>query len=444
MDAPRTPPHHAEAEAAIIAGLLQDPAALDLVAATVTPPDFYRQDTRAAFAAIARLAEQGKPFDVVAVAEALEAAGHIEAVGGLPGLGRLASAAGSSANCPHYATLVAKAARSRGIIAAAARAIDAAHADPPEVAAAALAGELDRITAGRGPGGFRLAKELIHEALEGIERRWEGEPRVMVPFGLCELDHALSGGLEPGQLAILAARPAMGKSALAAQAAAHAAKVAGPVAYFSLEMDGTQVMERLLSAQAGIKYHLLRSATRDIEDYQWPLLTSGALALADLPLHIADRPGLTLTRLRAECRRLKREAGSLAMVVVDYLGLMDSEGRHDNRVNEVSALTRGLKLASMELETPFLVLAQLNRGLESRPNKRPLLADLRESGSIEQDADVVIFIYRDEVYHEDSKDKGIAELGIAKQRNGPCGTVKVAWRGAYAAFADLIEYEQAF
>jgi len=437
MDTTPLPPNAAEAESALIAIVLQIPSALDDVADLVTTRDFYRLDTRRCFEAISHLAEKGHPFDVVALADALDTAGTLADVGGLPGLGRLAASAGSAENIAHYAGMIASKARSRALMAAASRTLASARTEPPEAVSAALGASIDAIMAGRDPGGFRAARDALREAFEGIEARWQGRPRRTVATGLSDLDHALGGGLEPGQLAILAARPSMGKSALAAQAAAHAAKVAGPVAYFSLEMNGAAIMERLMSARTGISYSRLRVNTSRMEDHEWPKLSAAAAHLAQLPLHLSDRPGLTMTRLRADCRRLKREAGSLALVVVDYLGLMESEGRHDNRVNEVSALTRGLKLAAMELDAPILALAQLNRGLESRPNKRPMLADLRESGSIEQDADVVAFIYRDEVYNENSKAKGQAEIIIGKQRNGPCGSIPVAWRGASVSFADL-------
>lgn len=437
MEATRTPPNASTAEAALIAGLLLDPSAFDLVSDRVASGDFYRRDTRTAFAAIRALADAGKPFDVVAVGETLEAAGELDAVGGLPGLGALATASGSSASAPHYADLIASAAASRRLISAASRAIEDAHNRPPEEAVATLAAELDLINQGRAPGGFKPAKELLGEVICGIERRFQGEQRQSVPFGLYDLDHALGGGIEPGQLCLLAARPAMGKSALSAQAALHAASKSGPVAYFALEMDGVNIFERLLSAEARIKYRTIREP-QHMDEYEWPLLTSAVSRMADLPLHISDRPGLTLTRLKAECRRLKREAGGLALIVVDYLGLMSPEGRTENQVQAVAALSRGLKLVAMELSVPVLALVQLNRGPENRPNKRPTLADLRDSGSLEQDADLVLFLYRDEVYHEDSKDKGIAEIIVGKQRNGPIGTVRCAWLGRYVRFDNLI------
>jgi len=436
----RTPPAAPQAEAALIAALLLDPTALDLVADRVAPADFYRRDCRAIYARVLDLADAGAPFDVVALAEALESAGDIETVGGLPGLGRLAGAASTSANSRHYADLIASAAASRRLIAAASQAIEGAHTEPPEAVIGALAAALDQITQGRAPGGFRAAREIMGQVIEAVERRFNGEQRPTVPLGLADLDHALGGGLEAGQLALLAARPAMGKSALAAQAARHAAAHVGPVAYFSLEMDGASIMERLLSAQARIKYHHIRTDSHKIgirDEGEWPRLVAATASLAELPLHIADRPGLTLTRLRSECRRLKREAGALALIVLDYIGLMSPEGRSENKVQEVAALSRGLKLIATELSAPILALVQLNRGPENRPNKRPTLADLRDSGSLEQDADLAIFLYRDEVYHEDTRDKGIAEIIIGKQRNGPIGTVRAAWLAEYASFADL-------
>ena len=437
MEDLRTPPQANQAEAALVSALLQDPEALDRIDG-LTAGHFYRRDTRAAFATIRDLAEASQPFDVVSLGEALEARGELEAVGGLPGLGALATASATPAHAAHYASLVTQAAASRRIIAAASRAIDAAHDQPPEPTAAALAAELEQISLGSAPGGFRAAKDLLRTVVEGIDRRWRGEPRVCVPTGLTDLDHALGGGLEPGQLCLLAARPAMGKSALGAQAAVHAARHCGPVAYFSLEMTAESVMERLLAGEARLRYDQIRKPS-ELDDGDWPRLSHTIARLTDLPLHISDRPGLTLTRLKAECRRLKREAGGLALIVVDYLGLMDAEGRADNQVQAIAALSRGLKLIAMEIEVPLLALAQLNRGPESRPNKRPVLADLRDSGSLEQDADLVLFLYRDEVYHEDSKDKGIAEIIVGKQRNGPVGTIRAAWLGRHVRFDSLAD-----
>ena len=443
MDNLRTPPQASQAEAALISALLQDPEAIDRING-LAPADFYRKDARTAYARLRALAEAAHPFDVVSLGEALEAHGELDAVGGLPGLGALATAATTAAHVGHYARLVSQAAASRRIIAAASRAIDQAQEEPPEPTAAALAAELEQIGLGAAPGGMRSAREVLRDVVDSLDRRYAGEPRVCVPLGLADLDHALGGGMEPGQLCLLAARPSMGKSALAAQAAIHAARQCGPAAYFSLEMPADSIMERLLAGEARLRYAAIRKPT-DLDEGEWPRLSHTISRMTDLPLHISDRPGLTLTRLKAECRRLKREAGGLALIVVDYLGLMDTEGRPDNQVQAIAALSRGLKLIAMELGAPVLALAQLNRGPEQRPNKRPVLADLRDSGSLEQDADLVLFLYRDEVYNEQSKDRGIAEIIIGKQRNGPLGTIRAAWSGKWVRFDNLAgEDEQAF
>lgn len=452
MDTLRTPPAAPQAEAALISALLQDPSAYDRVNTHVRAKDFYRLDCRELFATIARLAEASKPFDVAVVAEAISTAGKLDAVGGKAGFFAIAQTPAAPENARSYAKLIREAAMRRALIAAAAAAIEAAHTRPmTEEDSADLAAEManaaDQII-NTHEEGFQPVRGLLGKVVEGMERRFQGQRRPVVPTGLAELDYALSGGLEPSQLIILAARPGMGKSALAAQIACHVAEHVGPVGFFSLEMSGLGLAERLLANQSRVKLSSIRSDSTEIANEEWPQLTSAVNRLADIPLYLSDCPRMTITGLRSFCRRLKREHGNLSLVVVDYLGLMTPEGRAENKVQEIAALSRGLKLAAMELQTPILALAQLNRGPESRPNpyKRPTLADLRDSGSLEQDADIVTFIYRDEVYNEDTKDKGIAEIIIGKQRNGPLGTVRAAWLGKYSRFDNYIDnyYEQPF
>lgn len=439
----RIPPAVPEAEAALVVGLMQDPSAWDRVADLVYAQDFYRRDCRAVFTVIEQLAAKNSPFDRVAVAEALSAAKLMDDVGGKAGFIAVVSSSGSSANARHYAELIANSARSRFLISACSKGLDAAYSKPPAEVAAELSTQLDNVSIGQSPnGGWKEPNQLLGKLIEEIEGRFSGKQRrSCVPTGLVDLNNALGGGFEAGQLVILAARPSMGKSALAVGIARHAAEVSGPVAFFSLEMPGASIWERLLAAQSRISLHKVRTDSDQIgtpDEGDWPRLVGAVSILSKTKLFVDDTASLTLTALKARARRLKREHGSLAMIVLDYLQLLTPEGRSENRTQEVSTMTRQLKILAMEMGCPVLCLSQLNRGLENRANKRPTLADLRESGSIEQDADTVMFIYRDEVYNEESNEKGVAELIIGKNRQGPTATVRTAWIGEYSAFNDLV------
>lgn len=441
-DAIRTPPAVPEAEAALVVGLMADPSAWDRVADLVYAKDFYRRDCRAVFTVIEQLAAKNAPFDRVAVAEAMSAAKLMDDVGGKVGFVAVVTSPGSSANARHYAELIANAARSRGLIAACAKGMESAYSLSPDEVAAELAVQLDNVSLGHAPnGGWKGPKPLLNKLIEEIEGRHSGNHRrECIPTGLKDLNKALGGGFEAGQLVILAARPAMGKSSLAVGIAYQAAASKGPVAFFSLEMPGSSIWERLLAAKASISLHKVRTDSDQIglpDADEWPRLTSSVNLMAQVPLYVDDTATLTMTALKARARRLKREHGSLAMIVLDYLQLLTPEGRSENRTQEVSIMTRQLKILAMEMGCPVLCLSQLNRGLENRTNKRPTLADLRESGSIEQDSDIVMFIYRDEVYHENSTEKGVAEIIIGKNRQGPNSTVRSAWLGECARFSDL-------
>lgn len=438
----RTPPAAPEAESALVVGLMADPSAWDRIADVVYAQDFYRRDCRAIFTVIEQLAAKNAPFDRVAVAEALSAGKLLDEVGGKAGFMAVVTSSGSSANARHYAELIANTARSRGLIAACAKGMESAYSLSPDEVAAELAAQLDNVSLGHAPeGGWKGPKPLLHKLIVEIEGRLAGtHRRECIPTGLKDLNKALGGGFESGQLVILAARPAMGKSSLAVGIAYQAAASAGPVAFFSLEMPGSSVWERLLSAKASIPLHKVRTDSDQIglpDPDDWSRLNTSVNLMAEVPLYVDDTATLTMTALKARARRLKREHGSLSMIVLDYLQLLTPEGRSENRTQEVSTMTRQLKILAMEMGCPVLCLSQLNRGLENRTNKRPILADLRESGSIEQDADTVMFIYRDEVYDDNSTEKGVAEIIISKNRQGPNGTVRSAWLGECARFSDL-------
>ena len=437
MDELRTPPAAPEAEAALCAALMLDPQVWERVAHTqLTPADFYTRPARACFRAIARLAEESRPFDAVSVAESLTPA-ELEDCGGKPGFVALATAAGTSVNAWHYTRLISNASERRALIAAATQAAERAYTEDAAEVTPDLANALDRITAGRGLCGYQDARSLLGKVVEGIERRFEGQPRACVATGLADLDHILGGGFGPGELIILGARPSQGKTALALGIARHVAEHVGPALAFSLEMPGDSLWERIVASESRISLHKVRTATSKIDDGEWPSLSAAISRLTELPLFVSDQPSMTISGIKALARRLKREQGNLSLIVLDYLQLLTPEGRAESRNMEVSLMSRQLKILAMELACPVLCLSQLNRQLENRGNKRPALADLRESGSLEQDADTCLFLYRDEVYTPDSKDKGVAEIIVGKQRNGPIGTVRAAWLAEINRFADL-------
>lgn len=442
MDELRTPPSAPAAESALVAALMLDPEAWDSVSSrNLSPADFYTRPARTCFKVISRLADSSAPFDVVSVAEALTPA-ELEDVGEKSGFFALATAVGSPANARHYAKLVKDASRRRALIAAASAAIERAYAavneDDDKDNLSALIGAVDGITQGRGGGGFQSARQLLGRVIEGMERRVAGQPRPCVSTGLTDLDEILGGGFGPGELVILGARPSQGKTALALGIAQHVARHTGPVASFSLEMPGDSFWERIISAESRVALHKVRTDTKAIENYnEWPRLSAVIQDMTQLPLFVDDTPDISVSMIAARARRLKREQGRLSLVILDYLQLLSPEGKAESRNIEVAQMSRRLKIMSMELGCPVLVLSQLNRQLENRPNKRPIMADLRDSGGIEQDADTCLFLYRDEVYNKESKDKGVAEIIVAKQRNGPIGTIRAAWLAHIVRFADL-------
>ena len=433
-------PHSQHSEAALIGGLMLDNARFDDVADLIAPADFHQSEHRELFTALCDLAAAGRPFDVVTMAETLERAGRLEHAGGMPYLGVLAHTTPSAANCQHYARTVADLAALRRLAGACADGLAAAsepgRRDPGEVAAnieAAIFAAAERTGGERGP---KSAAALLPGALDDLDRRANGEGSNGLETGLRDLDRAI-GGMDPGQLILIGARPGVGKSALALGIALHAAAGGRPVALFSLEMSAAEVMQRALAGLARVPVHRLRSGRLDPD--HWAAVTSASALLGKLPLHIDDTAGLRPAELRARCRRLKRKAGDLGLIVVDYIGLMqsDRDRRSENRVQELSHISAALKTLAKELAVPVLALSQLNRGLESRANRRPTIADLRESGSLEQDADVVLLLYRDEMHNEASTDRGTAEVIIGKQRNGPVGMVRIGFSGELARFENF-------
>jgi len=439
----KVPPHSIEAEQAVLGGLMLDNNAWDQVADRVSERDFYRHDHRQIFRAIGNLADRSQPFDVVTMSEWLENNGLIEEAGGMAYLGTLAKDTPSAANIAAYADIVREKSVLRQLIQVGTEIAEKGF-NPQGEGSKALLDEAEKRVfqiaeqGARNSQGFADMRSLLKLAVERIEILHEqDDPITGVATGFDDLDEKTSG-LQPGDLVIVAGRPSMGKTTFSMNIAEYAAVKSGkPVAVFSMEMPGEQLTNRMLSSMGRIDQHRLR--TGNLEDDDWPRLTSAVGMLSEVPMFIDDTPALTPTELRARARRLYREHGELGLIVIDYLQLMQGSGgsSSENRAAEISEISRSLKALAKELSVPIIALSQLNRSLEQRPNKRPVMSDLRESGAIEQDADVIIFIYRDEVYNEDSPDKGTAEIIIAKQRNGPIGTTRLTFLGKYTRFENF-------
>ena len=437
----KVPPHSIQAEQSVLGGLMLDNQTWDSVADKVGEDDFYRRDHRLIFRAIALLAEKQDPFDVITLSEAMEARGELQDAGGLAYLGMLAAETPTAANIVAYANIVRDRSILRQLIHVGTEISDSAFTTEGRETADLLENAERRVfeiaeQRQRGQGGFSSIKSLLAKAVDKIEMLYEQDGDITgASTGFNDLDEKTSG-LQPSDLIIVAGRPSMGKTTIAMNMAENVAVKSGmPVAVFSMEMPGEALAMRMMSSLGRIDQHKVRTGKLDDDD--WPRLTSAINLLAETKLFIDDTPALTPTEVRSRARRLTREHGQLGLIVLDYLQLMQSPSSGDNRVQQISDISRGLKALAKELNVPVIALSQLNRNLEQRPNKRPVMSDLRESGAIEQDADLIIFVYRDEVYNEDSPDKGIAEVIIGKQRNGPLGTVRLTFLGQYTRFENF-------
>ncbi len=441
----RIPPHHLEAEQSVLGSVLVDNAVLERLEGLIQADAFYKLGHQKIWRAMERLAAAGEPIDLVTLSEELKRAGELDEVGGYTYLVGLAEQTPTAAYAEHYARIVAEKAALRRLIAAAGEVMRLAYDE---------AGSLEEILDKAGQkilevqrdGGrrdFAAMNELVHQTFEHIHRLYENQGAPTgVRTGFRELDRMI-GGLEPGSLTIIAARPSMGKTSLALTIAQHAAlKENVPVGIFSLEMPAIQLVTRIITAEARIDMNRLRQGQLSERDFQ--RLVDVAGRISEAPIYIDDTPDLTLLELRARARRLAAQY-QLGLIVVDYLQLMSGAAgsvKSENRQQEIAAISRGLKSLARELEVPVVALSQLSRAVESRPNKRPMLSDLRESGSIEQDADLVLFIYRDEYYNPHSEKAGIAEIIVGKQRNGPTGTVELQFHAAHVRFNDLAREEE--
>lgn len=437
----KRPPHSVEAEQSIIGGFMLDNQAWEKVADRLCEADFYRMEHRILYRAILSLARKNQPFDVVTVLDALKSANTLDDAGGEAYLFELANNTPSVANISAYADIVREKSVQRQLISVAGDIADSAYHPGDRLLSELLDFAETRVFAiaeqTAQEGGPQAIKSILVRTVEKIDSLYHsGESVTGLPTGLTDLDQ-LTTGLQPADLIIVAGRPSMGKTTLAMNMAEHVAiKSSQPVLVFSMEMPADALAMRMMSSLGRLDQHRLR--TGKLNDNDWPRITSAVHMLSEAPLFIDDTPALSPTELRARARRLVKEQGSLGLIVVDYLQLMRVTGsKVDNRTAEISEISRSLKALAKELRVPVIALSQLNRSLEQRQDKRPMMSDLRESGAIEQDADLICFIYRDEVYNEDSPDKGCAEIIVAKQRNGPIGRVKVAFLGQYTRFEDL-------
>ncbi|MBV1951471.1 MAG: replicative DNA helicase [Cycloclasticus sp.] len=434
----RLPPYSLQAEQSVLGGLMLDNQCWDKVADKVSIEDFYRKDHRLIFESITELARRDEPFDVVTISEILGQTGELDSVGGLAYLAALANDTPSAANIVSYADIVRQRSVRRQLIhignEIADSGFDTEGRDINELLDTAESKVFKIAEQGaKGQKGFESIKDLLGKAVDRITELHENQEVITgVSSGFTDLDEMMSG-LQPSDLIIVAGRPSMGKTSFAMNLAENVGIQSGmPVAVFSMEMPGDALAMRMMSSLGRIDQHKVR--TGQLEDDEWPRMQSSINLLAEAKVFIDDTPALSPIEVRARARRLMKENGQLGLIVLDYLQLMQSPSKSESRVAEISDISRSLKALAKELDVPVIALSQLNRNLEQRPNKRPVMSDLRESGSIEQDADVIIFIYRDEVYNEDSDSKGVAEIIIGKQRNGPIGTCRLSFLGQYTRF----------
>lgn len=440
VDSLRVPPHSIEAEQSVLGGLLLDNAAYDRVIDLVSAEDFYRFDHRLIFQNITKLVAASRPADVITVFESLSLVGKAEEVGGLAYLNALAQNTPSAANIRRYAEIVRDRSVLRKLITVSDEiAGDAFNPQGKEVKQMLDAAE-SKIFAiaeegARGAVGFVEIQPLLGRVVERIDELYARDSAndiTGVPTGMMDLDR-MTSGLQQGDLIIVAGRPSMGKTAFSVNIGENVAIESGlPVAIFSMEMGGTQLAMRMLGSVGRIDQQRLKTGRLNEED--WPKLTHAIQKMNDAQVYIDETPALSSIELRSRSRRLARKCGQLGLIIVDYLQLMSANSPGENRATEISEISRNLKSLAKELNCPVIALSQLNRSLEQRPNRRPVMSDLRESGAIEQDADLILFIYRDEVYNPDSPDKGTAEIIIGKQRNGPIGQVRMTFLGQFTKF----------
>ncbi|GMQ63000.1 replicative DNA helicase [Vallitalea sp. AN17-2] len=431
------PPYSLEAEQSVIGSMILDREAIATGSESLMPDDFYQPDLKVIFEAIIDLYNKNKAVDLVTLENKLKDEGVLDQIGGINYLSKLAVAVPTSAHIKNYAQIVKEKAVLRKLIKTSREIIDESY-DGKNKLEDVLTGAEEKIfniMQDRRTEEFSSIKDLVVPTLNKIETIHKNQGKVTgIPTGFIDLDYK-TAGLQPSDLILIAARPSMGKTAIALNMAQHAAiKENAATAIFSLEMSKEQLVNRLLCSEAMVDAQKVR--TGDLEDEDWAKIASGSSVLSNAPIYIDDTPGITVSEMKAKCRKLKLEKG-LDLILIDYLQLMSGNGKTESRQQEISEISRSLKALAREMEAPVVALSQLSRACESRADHRPMLSDLRESGAIEQDADVVMFLYRDEYYNPESEAKNQGELIIAKQRNGPTGTIHLVWMGQYTKFASM-------
>ncbi len=433
----RIPPQNVEAEQSVIGSMLLDKDAIPNIAEILKSEDFYREDHREIYDVIMDLFDKGEAIDLITVSDQLKQRGTLESVGGLEYLTNVATSVPTTANSRHYAKIVEEKSLLRKLIRASSEILDMGYEASEEAAVV-----LDRaeksifdILQKRSTQGFIPIKDALLDTYNRLEELYNSKSFITgVPSGFTDLDHK-TAGFQGSDLVLIAARPAMGKTAFALNIAQYAAVVKKvPVAIFSLEMSKEQLVSRLLCSEAMVDSQKIRTGRLDDED--WQKLARATGPLSEAPVFIDDTPGASVMEIRAKCRRLKLEKG-LGLVVIDYLQLMQGRGKTENRQQEISEISRSLKILAKEINVPVIALSQLSRAPEQRTDHRPIMSDLRESGAIEQDADIVMFLYRDDYYNEDSEKKNVAEVIVSKHRNGSTGTIELRWFGEYTKFCNL-------
>ncbi len=445
IDTLKVPPHSLEGEQSVIGGLLLENGALDRVADILNTGDFYRHDHRLIYQHIASLINNNKPADIITVAESLENSAELSSVGGIAYLGALAQNTPSSANIRRYAEIVRERAMVRQLIEVSSGITDSAFNPQGRDAKQLLDEAESKIlqiaeSGNRTSQGFSSVQEILPGVLNRIDELYQLDNQngvTGISTGFEDLDNFTSG-FQPGDLIIVAGRPSMGKTAFSINIAENIALGSKlPIAIFSMEMGSAQLVTRMIGSIGRLDQQRMRNGS--LEDEDWVRLTTAVGKLNDAPIYIDEGAGLSAFELRARARRLQRQSGQLGLIVVDYIQLMSgtSDKANENRATEISEISRSLKSLAKELNVPVVALSQLNRSVEQRQDKRPVMSDLRESGAIEQDADLILFIYRDEVYNKDSEQKGMAEIIISKQRNGPIGTVRLTFLGEHTRFENF-------
>lgn len=442
MELGKVPPHDIEAEQAVIGSMLTDKDAVVTAIEVLKEEDFYREDNKLIYSAIVNLYNKAEPIDIITLKSELTAMGKLEAVGGLEYIAELPDRVPTTANVEQYVKIVEEKSALRNLIKTANEIINLGYDPTEDVEQIIDAAEkkIFEVMQKRNQKGYASIKDILVDSFTELEKLYNQKEHVTgVPTGFIDLDYKTSG-LHDSDLVIVAARPAMGKSAFALNIAANAAiRAKVPVIIFSLEMSKEQMTNRILCSEAMVDSNKVRTGKIDDDDWTKLAMTSGELSEA--PIYIDETPGISIMEIRAKCRKLKLEK-NIGLVIIDYLQLVQGSGKTSSREQEIAEISRSLKILAKEIEVPVIALSQLSRAVEARPDHRPMLSDLRESGSIEQDADIVMFLYRDDYYNEDSEKKNQAEVIIAKQRAGSTGTVDLAWLGQYTKFANLDKYRE--